>query len=598
MKNKFFKKKTLLFLSFIGGVSTIMTTVSCSRLIKDKIGNISSKIKKTIGVSKSGDFITNPGNFQRKDNDNNQKLTYEMKEQILKEELNKIIDNYGFYKYEFSEIKFQLNNKLYQRGYENYPEIFESDLISSKINEVIENGRYKIKLVKPQESIYDENINNSLYRGIERFADYNSKTYFDYVDFSSEYSLHDTYNQLLTEDINVWVLAGPEHGNLSTGFLDWIKKDDNKSKFDEKKIIVVGVDWDFDKNKSTIMRASSLFTLKYKLEEAAWIAGYVAAKYVAENESKPEQRTLATFGKSSEIEVTNYIKSFLVGIHLWNETNDKKVKLSHDELALDLSPNSHDFSFFSNLATSKIDRILKKNNPKIIFPVVDNYFRHTIQKINSQQSIVGILPDQLKEFKDYKYSGKYFALIEKEYSSTIFKILKDLYDSNSSINSNDSLIHKTPENNGNLSIFVGIKNNAVHFSDDFYDNYNVKYTLDTIKNTLNNYLDESSNDTNINDNFSEYDRKEELNELIQKINSQYEYSLNSETADTHDYNDYETKVSHYEDKNITDTSSEDYDDSEEEYDDEADYVSDDEEEADYVIDDDADESDYVTDDDE
>ncbi|WP_033160814.1 BMP family ABC transporter substrate-binding protein [[Mycoplasma] collis] len=396
-----------------------------------------------------------------------------------------------------------------------------SQAIKTASQDETKHNKLKIKLITAAGSVDDNSFNQSIYEAIRNFAALaNSKeSEAGYFNATSDEKLHDAYDKLLTEDINVWVLSGFTHGLPGTGFLNWLKKENNKSKFDNKKIIVVGVDWNLPPN-DTSMRPGSFISLMYKTNEAAWVAGYAAAKYLTDTETDASKRTLATFGGGSKAGVTDFIAGFLGGIYSWNQDNtNNKVKLSHETLDLDIG-----FDLKASDKITKVNNIVATNKPKIILPVSGPFtdiVLEAIKKNNIDQLVIGVDTDQSKEY--IANSDKFFTSIEKRLGSTVFRVLRDLY-----LKENlpsDSLINEFNSNSKNLTIFEGINKQAVDVSDNsFKDIQKKNKAQEALNYAKEKFIELTKNNSNLNiiDVFigATDDQVSKLNELVKKINNE------------------------------------------------------------------------------
>ncbi|VEU59759.1 BMP family ABC transporter substrate-binding protein [Mesomycoplasma neurolyticum] len=319
-------------------------------------------------------------------------------------------------------------------------------------------NKLKIQLLTAAGAVNDQSFNQSIWEALQSFGYLAGLTTSEvkYTNSPSQDRLHDFYDRMLKSDSNVWVLSGFNHGLPENSFVDWYAKPENKGKFDAKNITVVGIDFNLDESK---IAPGKFITIKYRTNEAGWIAGYAASKFLADIETEVSKRTLATFGGGNEAGVTDFIAGFLGGINYWNTNNsDKKVKLSHNALTLDTG-----FDTGKSEKTNAVKSIVTTNNPRIILPVAGPFTATVLESMGESQYVIGVDTDQSKAFKDK--SAKFFTSIEKRLGDTLFRVIRDLYLKDKA---SDTLITGFEKGVKSLNIFSGRSDKAVSVSENSF----------------------------------------------------------------------------------------------------------------------------------
>ncbi|UWD34026.1 BMP family ABC transporter substrate-binding protein [Mesomycoplasma molare] len=271
----------------------------------------------------------------------------------------------------------------------------------------------KITLLTAGGNVNDKSFNQSLWEAISQHSSQADRKDNKYI-LGNSSKLEDSYNALMSQDSNVWVLTGFQHGDQ---FAPWYAK--NKENFDKKGIIVIAIDWDAEDSK---VPAGKFISLNYNTDEAGWIAGYAIADYLATKETNDENRKVVTFAGGAGAGVTDFIAGYLSGIKKYNSENSKVTKLHTDNLELNAGFVSSD---------SKSDAIVNgvvATGAKVILPVAGSLTSNTLNHIktaNKSQLIIGVDTDQSKAFE--KDKNLFFTSIEKRLGNTLYRVITDLF---------------------------------------------------------------------------------------------------------------------------------------------------------------------------
>ncbi|WP_025755188.1 BMP family ABC transporter substrate-binding protein [Mycoplasmopsis cricetuli] len=276
-------------------------------------------------------------------------------------------------------------------------------------------AKLDIVLVTASGRVDDKSFNQSLWEAISQHSKQVKNNDNNYINADAT-KLGETYTNLVNSNKNVWVLTGFQHG---TEFEKWYKIEQNKKAFDDKNIIIIGVDWDLQDDN---VKPGSLISLLYKTEEAGWMAGWASAKYLSETVEKDEDRKVNTFGGGAGVGVTDFIAGYLQGIKKYNENSSKITKISTNTISLNTG-------FISNENTKNTISSIIATNPKIILPVAGSLTAETGQlAYNSENKpyIIGVDTNQAGLFGE-DVEKLFFTSIEKKIGNTLYRTLTDLF---------------------------------------------------------------------------------------------------------------------------------------------------------------------------
>ncbi|ENY53961.1 Hypothetical protein, predicted lipoprotein [Metamycoplasma alkalescens 14918] len=274
--------------------------------------------------------------------------------------------------------------------------------IDEKFNltpEQVKNFNKKIVMITDGGDINDKSFNQSTWEGLLTFADIQAKlsrSKYGVLEVKS-HKFEEAYNQALQSDYNIWMLPGFLH---QKHIKSWIEK--NIQKVKEKNIIFVGQDFT---TKDTI-KGYSIYQ-EFDTKEAAFSAGYAAAKFLS-NEKDKKDRTFGTFGGGDFPGVTDFIEGFMKGVYWWNKkaSEDKKVYITSSDVDL-----TSGFETGSTMDTV-INKILSQN-PKMVLPVAGPATNVLISKENIKNKyVVGVDADQAIAAQGNK-KGLFFTSIAK-----------------------------------------------------------------------------------------------------------------------------------------------------------------------------------------
>ncbi|WGI36410.1 BMP family ABC transporter substrate-binding protein [Mesomycoplasma lagogenitalium] len=405
-----------------------------------------------------------------------------------------------------------------------------NQLVESKNEEIAkakESGNFKelrIGLITSGGTVDDKSFYQSIWEGVSRHSLQVGATWNKTV-YNSTSDLTRDYNSFMLTDLNVWILSGYKHSNA---FKIWYSQ--NKKEFDERDIIVIGIDLELSDSE---VKPGKIITINFKSEEAGWMAGYAVADYLANTVADDEKRKVTTFGGSDEGAVTDFIAGYLTGIDAYNQTSDKKTKISsqNNGVVLDIG-----YEIAVQGTEAKLNNILTTNDPLVIFPVAGDLTKATVEaikKLKKNQLVIGVDTDQSKAFekegesKEQESDSKYFfTSVEKRLGATIYRVLTDLWLKKG--NKSD-IIPDFEFNKTNANVKEGYKNDFVGISPTAITGENkvqAQKSLDKAKNKFEELVNASNEkdvkkilgipEMNID---SQKGNEEKINQLVVKINS-------------------------------------------------------------------------------
>ncbi|AZG68494.1 BMP family ABC transporter substrate-binding protein [Mycoplasma struthionis] len=270
----------------------------------------------------------------------------------------------------------------------------------------------KIAVITDAGDYNDKSFNQSAWEAILTFANKQNpdipRDKYDIYEVK-EGKFTDAYNLALNSGAQVFVLPGFLHAdNIKT----WYQA--NKAKIQEKKITLIGLDFDNGPFGANIpdTDGTGIF-LNMKIKEAAFIAGYAAAKFLSE---KPEaKRTFTTFGGGAFPGVTDFNEGFMKGVLYFNSqpgNEDKKVRTSEPEVNL-----TSGFTVGQQMNGVIEGRLA--TNPSLILPVAGPATDVTVNSPNLGDAlVVGVDTDQALSVS--KNSDRFFTSIQKNIGQAFY----------------------------------------------------------------------------------------------------------------------------------------------------------------------------------
>ncbi|TPI02522.1 BMP family ABC transporter substrate-binding protein [Mycoplasma struthionis] len=269
----------------------------------------------------------------------------------------------------------------------------------------------KIAVITDGGDYNDKSFNQSAWEAILTFANKQNpdipRDKYDIYEVKNG-NFSDSYNLALNSGAQVFVLPGFLHADKIKA---WYKA--NKAEILKRQITIIGLDFDNGTFGADIPEADGTgIFLNMKTKEAAFIAGYAAAKFLSE---KPEaKRSFSTFGGGAFPGVTDFNEGFMKGVLLFNsEQQDatKKIKSTEDKINL-----SSGFVVGSQM-TGVVDGRLA-TNPGLILPVAGPATDVTVNSPNFRDAlIVGVDTDQALSVS--RNGNRFFTSIQKKYWSSI-----------------------------------------------------------------------------------------------------------------------------------------------------------------------------------
>ncbi|WP_029906231.1 BMP family ABC transporter substrate-binding protein [Mycoplasmopsis opalescens] len=177
--------------------------------------------------------------------------------------------------------------------------------------------------------INDKSFNQSAWEGVLKFADVQNEypsSKIGVLDVKDE-KYQQAYQYALAKGYRIWVAPGFLHAEHLTKFFE---NADNVRKFKENKAKIIGADYDIPLKLESHWQS-------FKTKEAAFIAGYAAAKFLSEEDNK-ENRTFTSFGGGVFRGVTDFIEGFYKGVHYWNTLQkEEKTKVYSTQESVNLT---------------------------------------------------------------------------------------------------------------------------------------------------------------------------------------------------------------------------------------------------------------------
>lgn len=375
----------------------------------------------------------------------------------------------------------------------------------------------KIVLITDHGSIDDKSFNQSSWEAVKAVAKQVSevsgeqeveKTIKSLVpqggttsDFEAQYDV------ALNQGYKYWILPGFAHSSKIKPY--WKK---NETRLKEAGIIIIGVDFDpsipegyfgeeAESEEAKNLRMQNLVSkensigLLFKTQEAGFIVGFGAAKYLGENS---ENKKIHTFGGAENPGVTNFNRGFLAGIKVYNdETTDKtkRVEITGNEITLNSGFNDESATMIG-AASAAVN-----SGAKIILPVAGPATGVVLDNIGKKDIfVIGVDVDESKVKS--KSAIKFFSSIEKRMAQAVYDSLIGLYTKTNMPSSTKAIV----EEKGVSDDWVGYApstiadkdkaNAALKFADEFYKNEANKSKIDDAMQTDENF--NKSIQTNLN----------------------------------------------------------------------------------------------------
>lgn len=332
-----------------------------------------------------------------------------------------------------------------------------SGLVTSRKSEITaaksdENKHFPMNMavVTADGTVNDNSFNQSSWEAVQQLAALTGGEITPVDSSTSE--LEGQYSSLVNTNKNIWVLSGFQHGDELT---KWLQIPENKQSFIDKKIIVIGIDWNDNKK---VIPEGHYINLTYKTEEAGWLAGYANASFLAKKfPNDANKRSAITIGGGVFASVTDFIAGYLTGIKAWNEKNaDKKTKITDNKVALDLGFNAQETT-----TKERLEQIATKNNPTTLLAVagpLTEIFSDVVAN-KEDRYLIGVDTDQSLVYT--KSKNKFFTSILKNLGYSVFSVLSDLYTKKS----DSKNLAGFEFNKKSATVYLGFKDNFVDIAE-------------------------------------------------------------------------------------------------------------------------------------
>lgn len=359
-------------------------------------------------------------------------------------------------------------------GETNSTRLFDNSFVANRKQEV-EKAKadktafdFNTVLLTAGGTVQDKSFNQSIWEAVQdHYIQIGKTSRKDRVseETNNQSELIGKYKNFLNRDQNVWILTGFQQGIEFPNFLKQQAPDGKTyaQLLAEKNVIIIAVDWDLSQEDTNLIQQGHFISLLYKTEEAGYIAGYAASKFLAYKFPNDEaKRTISPFGGGHGAGVTDFIAGFLAGIAKYNsDSPTAKVKIADEKINIDTG-------FVANPTTSTlINNLVSKS--ALIFPVAGSLTSSVVDSIkksnDSTKYLIGVDTDQSKALSP---ATAFFTSVEKRLGRTIFEVLTDIYlkkENSSFLGSFRSFQLNNPANarvyKGISDDFVGVSNSTV-----------------------------------------------------------------------------------------------------------------------------------------
>ncbi|QBF34832.1 BMP family ABC transporter substrate-binding protein [Mycoplasmopsis phocirhinis] len=241
----------------------------------------------------------------------------------------------------------------------------------------------RIVMINDGGDINDKSFNQAAWEGLLNFVDKQnniSQRNYNVLEVTGG-NYKNAYTQALNSGYKIWIMPGFLHSDQIASF---IKEGNNAARMKELGVVILGADY------ATELKGHGIFQ-EFKTKEAAFAAGYAAAKFLSE-EPNAADRTFAQFGGGNFAGVTDFNEGFMKGVLYWNEQQtDENKKVHTTQNTVDLSVG---FDTNSAQLDTAISNILA-TNPKLILPVAGQATYSVMRRPEfKNRYIVGVDTDQ------------------------------------------------------------------------------------------------------------------------------------------------------------------------------------------------------------
>ncbi|MBU4691885.1 BMP family ABC transporter substrate-binding protein [Mycoplasma sp. ES3225-GEN-MYC] len=267
--------------------------------------------------------------------------------------------------------------------------------------------------------INDKSFNQSAWEGLLTFADIQNGVSADnYAVLEvKEGKYEQAYREALDSKYKVWLLPGFLHQTNVSAFL---QKPENAKKFKELGIVLIGADYTSLSDVKDL--AGHAVFQDFKTKEAAFVAGYAAAKFLS-TEKEFKDRSFATLGGGAFPGVTDFNEGFMKGILYWNnQQKDDSTKIHSTTNSVNLGAE-----FDQNETNTKAVDAMLATDPKIVMAVAGQttfqVTKHTKFK-GKNKYIIGVDVDQALSASSEQ--NTYFTSIVKNIGQSTYDAVSAL----------------------------------------------------------------------------------------------------------------------------------------------------------------------------
>ncbi|WP_337897757.1 BMP family ABC transporter substrate-binding protein [Mesomycoplasma ovipneumoniae] len=388
-----------------------------------------------------------------------------------------------------------------------------SELVSSRKDEISaakadpsKHFAMNIAIVTADGVVTDKSFNQSSWEAIQQIAAITGSEITP-ID-SSTNDLPQKYNSLINTNKNIWVLSGFQHNDALKA---WLALPENKESFINKKVIVIGIDLP---GLDDVIPQGQYIRLNYKSEEAAYIAGYANAAFLAAKyPNNAARRSAIAVGGVIFAPVTDFIAGYLAGIKAYNAENPtKKTKITADKITLNTN--------FAVNATSKttLENLAANGSPSTLLAVAGPLTEifADIAAGDHDRFLIGVDTDQSLVYT--RSQRRFFTSILKNLGYSLFSVLADLYTKKSS----SKYLGGFVQSQKNAFVKLGYKDKFVDIADSTLPDSDKTLANKAIEDAKKHFEEKTANSTDVRKTLNiplmDTDQQARIDKLVSEIN--------------------------------------------------------------------------------
>ncbi|MHA3796259.1 BMP family ABC transporter substrate-binding protein [Mycoplasma sp. VS30B] len=296
-------------------------------------------------------------------------------------------------------------------------QIVEKD-IEAKIKEA--KSIPTVALVTESANVLDKSFNQSAWESVLTVYDQVKKAGKSMtirpIEPDQSQPLETTYNSLLSQGIQLWILSGYKHSEELPKYIN-----EHAAELNQKGVKIIGIDYSLDQSQLTEAGKTfkNCYCLEYKVQEPAYIVGQAVASYLAKYSTNNLKTT--TFGGGDYTGVTAFINGYVKGIYQYDKTNNAKVSIP---LPAKTNAINVKAGFDNNNTMKQVVLETIGLGGKVILPVAGTATSVVLDELtakNSDTLIIGVDADQSKAFPGQE--GRFFSSITKNIGKSVYDAL-------------------------------------------------------------------------------------------------------------------------------------------------------------------------------